>query len=65
MSLVRCKCGVYTSYGLFCVSCMKDYNISTIEHHNPDEVDENELDEYGFTVIPDIKTYDSDFEEED
>jgi len=56
MSLVKCKCGRYTNNGLMCTSCQKDSSIDVV-YYAPDEVDEEELDEYGFTILPDIESY--------
>ena len=64
MSLVRCKCGVYTSYGLFCVSCQKDVSIDIV-YHTPEDIDEYEMEEYGFTVVTDLEEYESDYDEDD
>lgn len=61
MSLVKCKCGVYTSNGLFCVSCYKDFSMD-LSYYSPEEIDEDELDEYGFTIV---ELEDINYDEED
>jgi hypothetical protein len=34
-------------------------------YHTPEEINENELDVYGFTIITDLEGYDSDIDEEE
>jgi len=58
MSLVKCKCGRYTNNGLMCTSCQKDSSIDVV-YYAPDEVEEEELDEYGFTLLEWDTMYDS------
>jgi hypothetical protein len=49
MPLIKCKCGRNTDNGFLCVNCQKDSTIDTT-YYEP-ETEEEELDEYGFTII--------------
>ena len=48
MTLRKCKCGRNTDNGLLCTNCQRDGTIDT-SYYEP-EVEEEELDDYGFTV---------------
>ena len=56
MTLSKCKCGRNTDNGFLCTNCQRDGTIDTSYYEPPEEEDE-ELDEYGFTVVQD---YDED-----
>jgi len=66
MSLIKCKCGVYTSNGFVCTNCQKDSSIDTL-YYTPDETeDAEELSERGFTVVENLEDYiDGEYEDED
>ncbi len=49
MTLSKCRCGRYTDNGLLCTNCQRDGTIDT-SYYEP-ETEEEELDEYGFTII--------------
>ncbi len=49
MTLSKCKCGRNTDNGLLCTNCQRDGTIDT-SYYDP-EIEEEELDEYGFTVV--------------
>jgi hypothetical protein len=51
MTLARCKCGRNTDNGFLCTNCQRDGTIDTSYYEPPEE--EEELDEYGFTVVQD------------
>jgi hypothetical protein len=64
MSLIKCKCGKYTQNGLLCVNCQKDASIDTLYYTPEGAEDEEELDEYGFTVVESLEGYDEEEEED-
>jgi hypothetical protein len=47
-----------------CSNCQKDSSISRI-YYAPDEIEEEELDEYGFTIIDNLEIYNSEYDDED
>jgi hypothetical protein len=57
MSLVRCKCGRHTQNGFLCTNCQKDASIDTL-YFEPDDFEEDELDEQGFTILDSLEGYD-------
>jgi hypothetical protein len=65
MPLIKCKCGRFTDAGFLCMNCQKDSSIDLL-HYIPDDIeDEDELDEYGFTILDSLEGYDDDDEEGD
>ncbi len=66
MSLVKCKCGVYTSNGFLCTNCQKGASIDTLYYVPDEEEDAEELSELGFTVVDDLEDYvDGEYDDED
>ena len=49
MPLSKCKCGRNTDNGLLCTNCQRDGTIDT-SYYEPEVEEEEELDDYGFTV---------------
>ena len=49
MTLSKCRCGRNTDNGFLCTNCQRDGTIDT-SYYDP-ETEEEELDEYGFTII--------------
>jgi len=64
MSLVKCKCGKYTNNGLLCTGCQKDSSIDVV-YYAPEDIEEEELDEYGFTIVSDLESYSLDYPTDD
>lgn len=60
MSLVKCKCGRYTQNGFLCTSCQRNTSIDMLYFTPEDTEDEDELDEYGFTIIDNLDLIDED-----
>ena len=50
MTLNKCKCGRNTDNGFLCTNCQRDGTIDT-SYYEPAEEEDEELDEYGFTVF--------------
>ena len=64
MPQTKCKCGVYTDNGLFCVNCSKGASLDMLYHH-PDD-DDDTLEEYeGLTIVDDFAPYDYDEDDDD
>ncbi len=59
MPLVRCKCGRYTNNGFLCTSCQRDASIDSL-YAPPDDTEEEELEESGFTILESLEGYDDD-----
>ena len=55
MALIKCRCGVYTSNGLFCTNCSKDSSIETL-YYAPEDTEDDELleDLEGLTILDEI-----------
>lgn len=61
MPLIKCRCGVYTSNGLFCTNCSKDSSIETL-YYAPEDTEDDELveDLEGLTILDEIDGDDED-----
>ena len=61
MALIKCRCGVYTSNGLFCTNCSKDSSIETL-YYTPEDTEDDELleDLEGLTILDEIDEDDED-----
>ena len=61
MALIKCRCGVYTSNGLFCTNCSKDSSIESL-YYAPDEgEDDDVLEELeGLTILDDVEDTEDD-----
>ena len=64
MVLIKCRCGVYTSNGLFCTNCSKDSSIESL-YYAPEDTEDTEDDELleeleGLTILDEIEGEDKD-----
>jgi hypothetical protein len=58
MTLRKCKCGRNTDNGLLCTNCQRDGTIGS-SYYEP-EIEDEELDDYGFTVVEPLDEEDDD-----
>ncbi len=59
MPLIRCKCGRYTNNGFLCTNCQRDASIDSL-YAPPEDTEEEELEESGFTILESLEGYDDD-----